>query len=196
MVLAIPRGGVVIGYEVAAELNLPLDVVVPRKLGAPNEPELAIGAIAPWGGDEPIVDQAAISYLRVSYNYIIQETNAQLAEIDRRLHEYRGTTDPPDIKNRPVIIVDDGIATGYTIQAAIISLRKLDPSKIILAVPVAAPDSLNRISALVDEIHVIETPTPFLAVGYWYSQFDQTTDNEVVSLLKRRKADLNKNDII
>lgn len=185
VILAVPRGGVVVGYEVAAALNLPLDVVVPRKLGAPGEPELAIGAVAPWGEHKAIIDRSAIDYFGVTQGYIQRETDAQLREIDRRLLKYRGTTDPPDIRGKTVIIVDDGIATGYTLQAAIQSLREMHPLKIVLAVPVAAPEAANRLSHLVDEFHAIETPTPFMAVGSWYEQFAQTSDDEVTALLKK-----------
>jgi len=187
IVIAVPRGGVVVGYEIARALDLPLDVVVPRKLGAPGQPELAIGAIAPWNENSAVVDEDGIRYLRVSEEYIVEETKRQLAEISRRLHKYRGTADPPDIRGKTVILVDDGIATGYTIEAAIHSLRRLNPGKIVLAVPVAAPDSLRRIARLVDEVYSPMTPTPFLAVGRWYLEFGQTSDDEVVELLNKRK---------
>jgi putative phosphoribosyl transferase len=187
LVLAVPRGGVVVGYEVAKSLDIPLDVVVPRKLGAPGEPELAIGAVAPWGEREAILDPLAVQYLGVSDEYIRRQTEAQLAEVDRRLREYRGTIDPPNIAGRDVIVVDDGIATGYTVQAAIVSLRQLNPSKIILAVPVASPEALVRLSELADEVYVPVTPTPFLAVGHWYVVFEQTTDEEVLELLGKRR---------
>ncbi|MEN6371140.1 MAG: phosphoribosyltransferase [Armatimonadota bacterium] len=187
LVIAVPRGGVVVGYEIAAALDLKLDVVVPRKLGAPDQPELAIGAVAPWNEGNAILDEHAISYLGVTQDYIQKETERQLIEINRRLREYRGTIDPPNISGRTVIVVDDGIATGYTIEAALHSLRKLNPGRIILAVPVAAPDSLWRISRLVDEVHVLMTPTPFFAVGSWYIEFGQTSDEEVIELLNARR---------
>lgn len=186
IVFGIPRGGVVTGYEVAEALDLPLDIVVPRKLGAPGEPELAIGAVAPWGDGQALIDQTAVRYLGVTQEYIERETQNQLDEIDRRLREFRGTTEPPDIKGKTVIVVDDGIATGYTIQAAVMALRKLEPAKLIIAVPVAAPEAVNRLSEFVDEIHVLHTPVQFLAVGHWYRNFEQTTDEEVVELLNRR----------
>jgi predicted phosphoribosyltransferase len=189
LILAVPRGGVVVGYQVAKALDLPLDVVVPRKLGAPGEPELAIGAVAPWGDDEGIVDEATLHYLGVSEEYIRRETQAQLAEIGRRLREYRGTTEPPDVQDKTVILLDDGIATGYTIEAAVRTLRRLGPSKIVLAVPVAAIEAAERLSELVDEFHVLATPSPFLAVGQWYVRFDQTTDEEVIALLGKRRSE-------
>ena len=193
LVLAVPRGGVVVGYQIAQALNLPLDVIVPRKLGAPGEPELAIGAVAPWGDHEVILDQLTVQYLGVTDEYIRRETKAQIEEIDRRLHEYRGTTESPNVRNKAVILVDDGIATGYTIQAALRSLRQLVPSKIVLAVPVAASDSAQLLSKLVDSFHAIATPTPFIAVGHWYEEFMQTTDGEVISLLRRRKVEIEGN---
>ncbi len=189
LVLAVPRGGVVVGYQVARGLRLPLDVVVPRKLGAPGDPELAIGAVAPWGNSEPFLDEATIDFFGVSGDYIASETQAQLAEIDRRLNEYRGTTHPPDVRDKTVVIVDDGIATGYTIQAAIEAIKRLEPSKTILAVPVAAPEPVRRLSPLVNEIYTILTPSPFRAVGHWYRNFAQTTDREVVELLKHRRGE-------
>jgi predicted phosphoribosyltransferase len=189
-VLAIPRGGVVVGYEVAKALGLPLDVVVPRKLGAPGEPELAIGAVASWGDHEWIVDESALRYLRVSDDYMQREVQAQLAEINRRLLEYRGTTDPPNVEGKTVILVDDGIATGYTMQAAVMSLRRLDPARIVLAVPIASPEAAARLSELVDEFCALTTPYPFLAVGHWYVEFGQTTDEEVIELLRKRRSEL------
>lgn len=188
LVLAIPRGGVVVGLEVAEALNLPLDVIVPRKLGAPGEPELAIGAVASWGDHDSIIDEAAVRYLGVSDEYLKREIDTQLTEIDRRLIKYRGTSIPPDIEGKTIILVDDGIATGYTTQAAIMSLKHLSPEKIVLAVPVSSPDAAARLSHLVDEFRAVATPSPFFAVGNWYELFEQTTDEEVVSMLKRRKA--------
>lgn len=186
VVLAVPRGGVVIGYEVADAINAPLDVIVPRKLGAPGEPELAIGAVASWGDHEQVIDEHAVRMLHVSREYIEEETRRQLEEIHRRLIAYRGTTDPPQVQGKTVILVDDGIATGATLMAAVIALRRLSPRKIILAVPVAPPEAEARFRSVVDEFVVLETPTPFFAVGYWYEVFDQTSDEEVVRLLRTR----------
>ena len=187
-VMAIPRGGVVVAYEVAVELDLALDVIVPRKLGAPGQPELAIGAVASWGNHEFIVDEQSVRYLGVSRDYIQREVDAQLAEITRRLQAYRKTTDPPDVEGRSVILVDDGIATGYTTRAAALALRNLKASRITLAVPVAPPDSLRAIRPYVDEIVCLKTPDPFLAVGYWYRDFAQVSDEEVISLLESARS--------
>jgi len=185
LVLAIPRGGVVVGYEVAQAIGAPLDVVVPRKLGAPGEPELAIGAVATWGDHEIIVDEMTVRYLGVSQEYIEQEARAQMAEIDRRMRAYRGTTEPPDVRDKEVIVVDDGIATGSTMLAAVRALRRLGPRKITVAVPVASPEAVQRLTPEVDEFIALSTPSPFAAVGYWYRDFAQTTDDEVRQLLHR-----------
>lgn len=188
IVLAIPRGGVVVGYEVATELDLDLDVIVPRKIGAPNQPELAIGAIASWGNHETILDEHAVRYLGVSPSYIEREAREQLTEINRRLVAYRGTTEPPNVVDRSVLLVDDGIATGYTTRAAALALRKLNASEVILAVPVAPPDSLQAIRTYVTDVVCLETPAPFMAVGYWYRDFAQVSDEEVQRLLRKARA--------
>lgn len=186
-VLAIPRGGVVVGYEVASALGLDLDVIVPRKVGAPGQPELAIGAVASWGDHECILDQNAIRYLNVSPEYIEREVQAQLEEVTRRLLAYRQTSEPPKVDGRTVVLIDDGIATGYTIRAAAVALRKLNASAIILAIPVAPPDSLEAIRPYVTDVVCLRTPYPFLAVGYWYRDFAQVTDEEVVALLDQAR---------
>ena len=189
LVLAIPRGGVVVAYEVALELELELDVVVPRKIGAPGQPELAIGAVASWGDHERILDDRSVRYLGVSEEYIEAEVHQQLDEVNRRLLVYRGTPDPPNVVGRTVVLVDDGVATGYTTRAAALALRKLGASKIVLAVPVAPLDALEAIQSYVDSVICLRTPAPFLAVGYWYRDFSQVSDAEVVALLReaRRK---------
>lgn len=188
IVLAIPRGGVVAAYEVAVNLDLELDVIVPRKIGAPGQPELAIGAVASWGDHEFILDEQSVRYLGVSQDYIEREVRAQLEEVTRRLRAYRKTADPPDVEGRSVILIDDGIATGYTIRAAALALRNLNAASITLAVPVAPPDSLDAIRPYVSEIVCLKTPYPFLAVGYWYRDFAQVSDDEVIALLDRARA--------
>ncbi|MCE5314410.1 MAG: phosphoribosyltransferase [Armatimonadota bacterium] len=189
IVLAIPRGGVVVAYEVARMLGRQMDVIVPRKLRAPGQPELAIGAVASWGDHERLLDEQTVAMLAVSPQYIEREVELQLAEINRRLVAYRGTTDPPDIAGRTVILVDDGIATGYTTRAAAVAARNLGASAIILAVPVAPPDSTEAMGAYVDELICLKTPFPFMAVGYWYRDFEQVSDEEVIRLLKKAREE-------
>ncbi len=188
IVMAIPRGGVVVGYEVALGLDLELDVIVPRKIGAPDQPELAIGAVASWGDHERILDERSVRYLGVTHDYIDRAVHAELEEVKRRLLAYRGTPDPPDVGDRTVILVDDGMATGYTTRAAALALRRLDASQIVLAVPVAPPEALDAIEPYVDSIVCLRAPSPFMAVGYWYRDFAQVSDAEVIALLREARA--------
>ena len=182
IVLAIPRGGVVVGYEVATALGLPLDVIIPRKIGAPYQPELAIGAIC---DDEYVLDEQTVGYLGVSEQYIQEEIERQKHEIERRWQLYRGDRPFPDLTGKTAFLVDDGIATGYTTMAAARAIRKREPARLVLAVPIAPPESAARLRPEVDELIVLDTPEPFFAVGSWYEVFDQTTDEEVVALLHR-----------
>lgn len=182
IVLAIPRGGVVVGYEVASSLGIPLDVVIPRKLGAPGQPELAIGAI---GDGISVLNQQIVDYLRVPQRYIEAEIEQQRRELERRLTLYRGDRPFPDLRGRTAVLVDDGIATGYTTIAAARSVRARQPEKLVLAVPVAPAEGVELLRPEVDEIVVLETPEPFFAVGSWYADFGQTTDAEVIELLER-----------
>jgi len=188
LVLAIPRGGVVVGYEVATALNLDLDVIVPRKIPAPGQEELAIGAVASWGDHDIIIDEHAIRFLGISEDYVREEAERQLREVNRRLRTYRGTTEPPDVTGRNVILVDDGIATGYTTRAAALALKKLSANRVVLAVPVGPPDSVETLRAYVDELVCLRTPSPFLAVGYWYRDFRQISDAEVIELLEKSRS--------
>jgi len=185
IVLAIPRGGVVVGYEVAAALGVPLDVVIPRKIGAPGQLELAIGAI---GDDVSALDEETVRYLGVSEEYIRDEIERQRREIERRWRIYHGDRPFPDLKGKTAILVDDGIATGYTTMAAARTIRKKEPAKLVLAVPVAPPESVARLRPEVDEMVVLETPEPFFSVGSWYYEFEQTTDEEVIALLNRAQG--------
>jgi len=182
IVLAIPRGGVVVGYQVASALGVPLDVVIPRKIGAPGQPELAIGAI---GDDVSALDEDTIRYLGVSEAYIRDEIERQRREIERRWRLYHGDRPFPNVEGETVILVDDGVATGYTTIAAARTIRKRNPAKLVLAVPVAPPESVARLRPEVDELVVLETPEPFFSVGSWYYEFEQTTDEEVIDLLRR-----------
>lgn len=188
IVLAIPRGGVVTAYEVATALDWELDVIVPRKLRAPGQPELAIGAVASWGDHERLLDDRSITMIGVSPEYIEREVKEQLSEVGRRLIAYRGTTEPPNIAGRTVVVVDDGIATGYTTRAAILAARNLKAAKIILAVPVGPPDSVEALRPYVDELICLKMPFPFMAVGYWYNDFEQVSDAEVIRLLDEARS--------
>lgn len=188
IVLAVPRGGVVVGYEVATALNLDLDVIVPRKIPAPGQEELAIGAVASWGDHDIILDDQAIRFLGVTQEYINRQAEIQLAEVNRRLRAYRGTTEPPNVEGKNVILVDDGIATGYTMRAAALALRRLGTKRVVLAVPVGPPDSVEALRPYVDELVCLRTPAPFLAVGYWYRDFRQIPDAEVIELLEKARA--------
>lgn len=187
IVLAIPRGGVVVGYRVAEHLRAPLDVIVPRKIPAPGQPELAIGAVASWGDHERMIDEHTVAMLGVSNEYIEREADQQLAEVNRRLLAYRGTAAPPNVEGRKVILVDDGIATGYTTKAAAVAVRRLNAASVTLAVPVGPPDSVGALRPYVDELVCLRMPTPFLAVGYWYRDFEQISDDEVIELLERAR---------
>ncbi|MFB0561896.1 MAG: phosphoribosyltransferase [Candidatus Lokiarchaeia archaeon] len=185
VVLAIPRGGVVVAYEVAKELGAPLDIVVPRKIPAPYNPELGIGAVTQDG--TVIIDQQIKDYLSVSDEYIQEEAERQIKEIERRMKAYRGDRGPISLKDRVVILVDDGIATGVTMRAAIRSIRKQNPKKIIVAVPVGPPGTIKKIEEEADEVVSLITYEPFEAVGQFYADFSQTTDSEVITLLQKTK---------
>lgn len=187
IVLAIPRGGVVVGFEIARELNLPLDIIVPRKIGAPENPELAIGAITEDG--TIILDDKLVSYLRVPGAYIKSEGEKQKVEIERRLKQYRGDVLRPDLKNREVIIVDDGIATGSTMKAALASVRKSGAKKVIIAIPVGPPSTIRELEKQADKVVCLYTPESFYAIGEFYEDFAQTENGEVTELLRRNKQE-------
>jgi putative phosphoribosyl transferase len=182
VVLAIPRGGVIVGEAVARALGAPLDVVVPRKIGAPGNPELGIGAIAPG---VRVLDERIVQALRVSPEYIEREIDAQEAEIDRRQQAYRAGRGPLDVRGKVAVVVDDGIATGGTAAAALRWAGARGAGEVVLAVPVAPTASIRRLRADADRIVVLATPEPFLAVGEWYDRFDQTSDAEVIASLAR-----------
>ena len=182
LVLAIPRGGVIVGDVVARELGVPLDVVVPRKVGAPGNPELAIGAVAPG---IRVLDTRMVRALGVSERYLEREIATQEAEIDRRQQAYRGGRPSQPVSGRVAVVVDDGVATGSTAVAAVRWARAQGAQRVVLAVPVAPPQTIDRLRAEADEVVALETPQPFLAVGEWYRDFDQTTDEQVVSALAR-----------
>jgi putative phosphoribosyl transferase len=181
-VLAIPRGGVVVGYEVAKALDLPLDIIIPRKIGAPGNPELAIGAMTEDG--TVLLDEQIVESLRVSEEYIRQESEAQKREIRRRLTLYRGAVSYPILENRSVIIVDDGIATGSTMKAALASVRNRGAKSVIVAIPVGPPSTIRELEEKADKVVCLRTPEPFYAIGQFYENFAQTPDEQVTRLLK------------
>jgi len=175
-------GGVVVGEVVARALGAPLDVVVPRKIGAPGNPELGIGAVAPG---VRVLDPSAVALLRVSEAYLEREIAAQETEIERRLHAYRDGRDAQPVRGKIAIVVDDGVATGSTAVAALRWARAQGAARVVLAVPVAPPQTIARLRTEADEVVALETPEPFFAVGEWYRDFEQTTDAEVVAALAR-----------
>ncbi len=185
LVLALPRGGVPVAFEIASRLDAPLEVFVARKVGAPGHREFGIGAIAE--GDDPggvVVDEEALRVLGVSRERFDALAAEERTELDRRIRHYRGDRRLPKIAGRDVIVVDDGLATGVTAEAALRALRPRQPHRLLLAVPVCAPDTATRLSSLA-EVVCLSQPSDFGAVGRWYERFDQTTDTEVLDLLAR-----------
>jgi predicted phosphoribosyltransferase len=182
IVLAIPRGGIVVGFEVANALGIPLDIIIPRKIGAPDNPELAIGAMTEDG--TIILNQRLIKYLQVSEDYIKRESEKQRLEIERRLKLYRGEAPYPNLKSRDVIIVDDGIATGSTMKAALASVRKRGAKTVVIAVPVGPPSMIRELKRQADRVVCLHAPEYFEAIGQFYEDFTQTADEEEVRLLK------------
>ncbi len=182
VILAIPRGGVIVGEVAARQLGVPLDVVVPRKIGAPGNPELGLGAIAPG---VRVIDPRMVEMLGVSQGYLEQQIAVEEQEIERRLHAYRGGRPPADVAGKVAIVVDDGVATGGTAIAALRWATAQGASTVVLAVPVAPGASLARLGQEADRVVVLSAPEPFFAVGEWYRRFDQTTDEEVVAALAR-----------
>jgi predicted phosphoribosyltransferase len=186
IVLALPRGGVPVGYEVATALGVPLEVFVVRKLGLPWHEELAMGALA--SGGVRVLDEDLIRLARVSREDVERVTGWEQAELERRERLYRGDRPFPDLHGRTVILVDDGLATGSTMRAAVTALRLEGPARIVVAVPVAAPETCAAFQHVADEIVCAETPEPFEAVGLWYDDFSQTTDDEVHELLEQARG--------
>lgn len=185
VVLAIPRGGVMVGFEIAKALNLPLDITIPRKIGAPDNPELAIGAVAEDGS--AILDNNLIKYLGISREYIKEESERQKQEIERRLKLYRQEKSYPDLKGFDVIVVDDGIATGSTMKAALASVRNRGAASVTVAVPVGPPSTIEELNELADRVVCLYTPEYFQAIGEFYTDFSQTPDEEVIRLLRENK---------
>ncbi len=185
IILALPRGGVVLGYEVAQELNAPLDVIVPRKIGAPFNPELGIGAIAPGG--VKVLNNEIIGGFNISQEEIDQIIKAETIEMSRRIKLYRRNLPDIDLTDRTVIVVDDGVATGVSTLAAVLSIKQLNPKQIILAIPVCPLGSIHMFEEYVNDFVCLNAMANFYAVGAYYEDFAQTTDEEVIDLLERSK---------
>lgn len=183
LVLGLPRGGVPVAFEIAKALNAPLDVFVVRKLGVPDRPELAMGAIA--SGGVRVLNQDVVRSFDISNQIIDRVTESEQKELQRRENLYRGNRPAPDYTDRTIILVDDGLATGATMRAAVQALRQHKPTRIAIAVPIAAPETCQEFRAQVDEITCFLTPERLWAVGRGYEDFRQTTDEEVQELLDR-----------
>jgi putative phosphoribosyl transferase len=186
IVLGLPRGGVPVANEIARALGLPLDVLVVRKLGLPWQPELAMGAIA--SGGAMVLNEDVLRYAAGGADAVEQVKRRELAELERRERAFRGTRPPLDVAGRTAIVVDDGLATGATMEAAVRALRALGAARVVVAVPVASVEARERIAALADEVHCLEAPPYFSAVGQWYRDFDQTSDREVSELLAQSQG--------
>jgi putative phosphoribosyl transferase len=183
LVLALPRGGVPVAYEVARALHAPLDVFLVRKLGLPGHEELAMGAIA--SGGVIVLNEDVVGALGIPRDLIERVAAAEQQELERRERAYRDNRPPPDVRGRTVILIDDGLATGSTMRAAVAALRKLGPARIIVAVPIGAPETCAEFEQEADDVLCAVTPQPFYAVGLWYRDFSQTTDEEVHELLEQ-----------
>jgi predicted phosphoribosyltransferase len=183
LVLALPRGGVPVAFEVAKHLAAPLDIFLVRKLGVPGQEELAMGAIA--SGGVRVINEEVVRYLDIPAEVIDAVAANEQRELERRERAYRDDRPPPEVKGRVVILIDDGLATGSTMRAAAAALRRQNPARIVVAVPVSAPETCEEFRGEVDEIVCAVTPAPFLGVGLWYKDFSQTTDEEVRELLQR-----------
>ncbi|QNI03658.1 phosphoribosyltransferase [Halomonas sp. SH5A2] len=184
VVLSLPRGGVPVAYEVAMRLQLPLDVLVVRKLGAPGHAEFGIGAVVDGDPPQVVMNSQTVKMLQVPERYIEEEIQRQKREITRRRHAYRGEQAPVNVSGRRVILVDDGIATGGTAKAAARAMRQAGAATVTLAVPVAPASTLGELAGDVDDVICLATPEPFTAVGEHYQDFTQTSDDEVIGLLQ------------
>lgn len=188
VVLALPRGGVPVAFEVAKALHAPLDLLFVRKIGAPGHPELGVGALVDGATPHLVVNEEIADQLDLPPDWIEREAVHELREIERRRGLYQRSGEPLSVKGRTVLVVDDGIATGGTVRAVLEALSHSGAAKVVLAVPVAPPDSLRRLAPYAAEIVALATPEPFYAVGLYYQDFTQTEDEEVVRLLEEARA--------
>jgi len=185
LVLALPRGGVPVAFEVARALRAPLDVFLVRKLGVPGHEELAMGAIA--SGRVRLLNEDVVRRLRIPAEVIDEVTAREWDELRRRERTYHDERPAPDVRDRTVILVDDGLATGSTMRSAVAAIRRQGPRRIVVAVPIAAPSTCEEFRSEVDDVICARTPEPFYAVGLWYEDFSQTSDDEVRALLARAR---------
>jgi putative phosphoribosyl transferase len=188
VVLALPRGGVPIGLEVARALSAPLDLLLVRKIGAPGQPELAVGAVIDGEQLDFVVNEDVLQALGLSMDFIKQQATAQVVEIERRRRLYLADAEPARVRGRTTIVVDDGIATGATVRAALRGVRRREPGHLVLAVPVAPEETIEALRGEVDEIVCLETPFPFGAIGWFYRDFDQVGDDRVRAMMDEARA--------
>jgi predicted phosphoribosyltransferase len=186
VVLALPRGGVPVAAEITRALGAPLDVLVVRKIGLPGRPEVGIGAVV--GDDPPLFDQTSLRVLGLSEDRLAPDVAREREELKRRSRLYRGDRPPPDVRHRTVLLVDDGLATGVTARAALRHLRRREPSRLILAVPVGAPEAASAMRREADDVICLQQPPDFQAVGLWYEDFAQVGDEEVVAVLEGSRS--------
>jgi putative phosphoribosyl transferase len=188
VVLALPRGGVPIGFEIARALNAPLDVVLVRKIGAPFQPELAVGAVVDGSSPETVLNRDVLEHFQIEDSYVAAAGRQQLEEIERRRHLYLAGRPKVEIAGRSAIVVDDGIATGATMEAALRATRRREPRRLVLATPVAPPETIERLRPEVDEVVCLATPQYFGAIGAFYRDFRQLSDHDVIRLLAEAAA--------
>jgi predicted phosphoribosyltransferase len=187
VVFALPRGGVPVGYEISRSLRAPLDVFVSRKLGAPDQPEFGIGAVA--AGGVRVLNEDVVRRLGIPDDYVERITAQETAEVERRLRYFRGDRPEPHVAGRTAILVDDGLATGVTARAAVEALRSRGPRRLVLAAPVCAAQTARLLRPAVDELVCLQSPSDLGAIGFWYRNFEQTSDEEVVELLQSARSE-------
>ena len=185
VVFALPRGGVPVAYEISRALGAPLEVLVARKLGAPGQPEFGIGAVAPGG--VRVLNERAVGVLGIPEEYLHRIAKRETEEMERRTRRFRGERPEPEVRGRTAILVDDGLATGVTARAAVEALRRREPRRLVLAAPVCAAQTAELLAPTVDELVCLESPPDLGAIGFWYRDFEQTSDEEVVHLLERAR---------